>query len=607
VSEQISILGVATKRLTCLFLLVLSGFLPVKLSAAAVTEQWVARYNGPGNADDHAKAMTVDASGNVYVTGYSYGTESAYDYATAKYDPAGNLIWLVRYDGLGQDNDQAAAIAVDGQGNVYVSGHSYTTGAGADYATIKYNEQGIEQWVARYNGPGNDNDIVFDMVLDASGHVYVTGESEGGNSRRDYTTIKYDPEGNALWKATYDGPGRNHDSARAIAIDTAGNVYVTGYSYTDNITREDYATVKYDALGNEVWVARYVGPATPPYSGHDVAEAIVIDEAGHVYVTGYSDTPGTLYDYTTIEYDDQGIEQWVARYNGTGDNRDYAQAIALDASGCVYVTGYSQNLWTGQDYTTIKYDGNGRELWIATFDGGVYHNDRAHDIKLDQSGNVYITGYSYGYSTQYDCTTVRYDQDGNEIWVAIYDGPASPGTGELLTPPGETESDCDYAYAMAVDDSGNVYVTGSSFGKSSRYDYATVKYSQEDTPPGTSVQVSDPATGATILFAAIDTGGNTTVSMTQSTPPIPGLNLVPAGMLYEMSTTAIFSGTIDIIIPYEDHALSPAQENTLRLWYYEAATNKWLDVTAYTDTANNVIHGVSPGLSFFAVTVALSL
>ncbi|UCC97171.1 MAG: SBBP repeat-containing protein [Phycisphaerales bacterium] len=602
-SEYVCMLGATTRRLILLVLVMLSGLFPIELSAAVVTEQWVARYDGPGNADDYAKAMAVDASGNVYVTGYSHGAKSSYDYATAKYDGAGNLLWLARYDGPGKYDDQAAAVAVDHQGNVYVSGHSYSAGAGADYATIKYNAQGIEQWAARYNGPGNDNDIVFDMVLDASGHVYVTGEGDGGDSRRDYTTIKYDPDGNVLWVAVYDGVGHHQDSARAIAIDKAGNVYVTGHSYTDNLTREDFATVKYDALGNEVWTARYIGPATPPYSGYDTSEAIAVDETGHVYVTGYSDTPGTGYDYTTIEYDAQGIEQWVARYNGTSDSRDYAQAIALDASGCVYVTGYSQNLWTGQDYTTIKYDGNGTELWTAIFDGGIYHNDRARDITLDRNGCVYVTGYSYGHSTQYDCTTVKYDKAGNELWIMSYDGPETLGTGGLLTSPDSTESDCDYAYTVAVDGPGNVYITGSSFGGGSRYDYTTVKYSQEDTPAGAGVQIVDPATGVTIRFEAILAGGNTAVTMTPSASFALGLSLVPAGMLYEMSTTAQFSGTIDIAIPYEGHALSPAQEDALRLWHYEDATNKWIDVTAYADTANNIIRGVSPGLSFFAVTV----
>jgi len=92
--------------------------------------------------------------------------------------------------------------------------------------------------------------------------------------------------------------------------------------------------------------------------------------------------------------------------------------------------------------------------------------------------------------------------------------------------------------------------------------------------------------------------------MTQSTSmSLVGLSLVPAGTLYDISTTAVFSGTIDITIRYEGGGLTAAQESTLKLWYYEAATNKWIDITAYVDTANNIIRGVSPNLSFFAVTV----
>ncbi len=590
-------------RVVSLCLVVLGGFFPIELSAAVVTEQWVARYNGPGDADDSAKAMTVDGSGNVYVTGHSNGAGSFYDYATAKYDPAGNLLWVARYDGPGGYNDQAVAVAVDGGGNVYVSGHSYGAGAAPDYATIKYNASGLEQWVARYDGPGKGGDVVFDMALDAAGNVYVTGESDGGDSRRDYTTIKYDRNGNMLWVAAYDGPGSYHDSARAIALDAAGNVYVTGYCYGDHVTREDYATVKYDAAGNQLWVSRYVGPAGPPYSAYDAAEAITVDAAGHVYVTGYSDGGGTGYDYLTIEYDAQGTEQWAARYNGTNNSRDYAHAIAVNASGQVYVTGYSQNLGTGQDYTTLKYDGSGRQLWAATLDGGAHYNDRARDLKLDRKGNVYVTGFRYGYRSQNDFATVKYDAAGNELWVMTYDGPSESLGGAIPAAPDQTDNDCDYAYAMALDARDNVYVTGGSFGNGSRYDYATVKYSQEDTPVGTNVEVVDAATGTTITFTRVLVGGNTAVATTQSMSlSVAGLNLVPAGTLYEMSTTAEFSGTIDVAIRYQAEGLTAAQEATLKLWYYEAATNKWVDVTAYADTANNVIHGVSPGLSFFAVT-----
>jgi hypothetical protein len=93
--------------------------------------------------------------------------------------------------------------------------------------------------------------------------------------------------------------------------------------------------------------------------------------------------------------------------------------------------------------------------------------------------------------------------------------------------------------------------------------------------------------------------------MTDDGPFLPaGTRPLPAGTLYEVTTTAVFSGTIGIAIRYDDTMLTAAHENTLKLWYYDAATNKWIDVTAYTDRASNTIFGVSHRLSFFAVTTS---
>ncbi len=603
VTEHVLQTGMVMKRLVFLSLVLLCEFSAAAFSAVTVTEQWVARYDGPGNSDDYARAMAVDAWGNVYVTGYSSGQASYYDYATAKYDSDGNLLWVARYDGPGRHHDQAVAIAVDADGNVYVAGHSYGAGATSDYATIKYTSDGVEQWVARYNGPGNGNDVVYAMTVDASGYIYVTGESEGVSSRRDYTTIKYDRNGRALWVARYDGPGNYHDSARAVAVDAGGNVYATGYSYANSVSREDYATIKYDSRGNRLWVARYAGPSGPPNSAYDVAVAVAVDAAGHVYVTGYSDGAGTSYDYATIKYDAGGTAEWVARYDGSRSNYDYAHALVLDAVGNVYVTGYSENVGTGQDYVTVKYDPAGNELWVATFDGWWSHNDRARDIKVDGRGHVYVTGYSYNYASQYDCVTIRYDQAGNEVWMATYDGPSEPLGGNSQSPGDEPDNDCDYAYALTLDDLGNVYVTGASFGDGSRYDYTTVKYSQEDTPAGDGVEVEDASTGTKITFEKVLAGGNTVVNMTPEGPlPPAGTRVLPARTLYEMYTTAVVSGTIGIAIRYDGAALTAAQENSLRLWYHEDIVNRWIDVTAYVDKVNNVIFGVSHRLSFFAVT-----
>jgi hypothetical protein len=102
------------------------------------TEEWVVRYNGPGNGDDYAQAIATDPGGNVYVTGYSDGNGTAYDYATLKYDRDGNQLWIMRYNGPGNGDDYAFNMVVDPAGNVYVTGYSSPPDADYDFVTIKY-------------------------------------------------------------------------------------------------------------------------------------------------------------------------------------------------------------------------------------------------------------------------------------------------------------------------------------------------------------------------------------------------------------------------------------------------------------------------------------
>jgi hypothetical protein len=156
-----------------------------------VEEAWVSHYaSGLATAYDRATAVTVDGAGNVYVTGYSSNSSFGVDYITVKYDGSGVQVWIAMYNGPGNGDDIATALAVDASGNVYVTGRSYGSGTGYDYATVKYNSAGVQQWVARYNGPGNSWDRASALAVDGSGNVYVTGYSEGYGWRV-YTTIKY--------------------------------------------------------------------------------------------------------------------------------------------------------------------------------------------------------------------------------------------------------------------------------------------------------------------------------------------------------------------------------------------------------------------------------
>src|SRR6266536_5280352 len=210
-----------------------------------VQKAWVARYNGPGNLDDGGHAIVGDTSGNVFVTGGSHGLGTDLDYATINYNSAGQQQWVARYNGLASGWDRAAAIARDSSGNVYVTGRSTGLGTFPDYATVKYDSAGQEQWVARYNGPGNGGDFANGIAVDASGNVYVTGGSDDSDGYLDYATIKYNSAGQEQWVARYNGG--SHDYAWAIALDGSGNVYVTGQSINTN---DDYATIKYDSSGH---------------------------------------------------------------------------------------------------------------------------------------------------------------------------------------------------------------------------------------------------------------------------------------------------------------------------------------------------------------------
>ncbi len=121
-----------------------------------------------------------------------------------------------------------------------MTGKSYNnTGSdNNDYATIKYNSLGVQQWVQRYNGPANADDAAKSIAVDNSGNVYVTGASEGNgifSNYNDYATIKYNSSGDSVWVQRYNGPVNYEDYANSLAVDNSGNVYVTGSSYGINL------------------------------------------------------------------------------------------------------------------------------------------------------------------------------------------------------------------------------------------------------------------------------------------------------------------------------------------------------------------------------------
>jgi len=315
------------------FALIIFCIFPVLLFAQG--EDWVARYNGSGNGMDRVFAMALDSTGNIYITGYiDNGTNN--DYATVKYNADGVQQWVAIYDGAGDSRDNAMDICVDASGNVYVTGSCWD-GTTFNGVTIKYNSAGIEQWISIYAHSQS-----FAIVVDSSGNVYTVGEiyeNGEGVTQSDYLTLKYDSSnGNQLWEATYDGPGLERDIGRGITVDSSGYVYVTGGSMHET-TRMDIATIKYNSSGAQLWEARFTGPGNQ----WDFGEKIALDSSGDVYVFGtYNEGEDGCQAYATLKYNASGVQQWAEIYE-SGLVYNTPRDMVVESFGNVYVSGTIYN------------------------------------------------------------------------------------------------------------------------------------------------------------------------------------------------------------------------------------------------------------------------
>ncbi len=294
--------------------------------------KWTNRFDG-GFGDDRPKALAADSVGNVYVTGLSE-SGTFYDYATIKYSPSGAAVWTNLYITAGVD--QAHGIAVDSTGNVYVTGYNSVA------CTIKYSAAGVALWTNFYDNAGGTMERAFGIAISPAGDVYVAGYYRNGSNDDDYFTIKYSSAGIALWTNIYDGGSASGDWAYDIAVDSAGNAYVTGIASKAN---RDYCTIKYTSAGIALWTNFYDGGSI------DEAKAVAVDSAGNVYVTGRTRI-GLEYDVCTIKYSSGGATLWTRIYNGIVS--DNPSEIAVDSDDNVYIAGTTR---------PIKYSSAGSAIW----------------------------------------------------------------------------------------------------------------------------------------------------------------------------------------------------------------------------------------------------
>ena len=450
--------------LPALIILLLMFFTGSSFSQGTYYLWWDSTYTASGLSLDSAVAMALDNSGYLYVTGASLGSNGYPDIVTIKYNTVtGAVVWTSRFDRTSLP-DVPKAIAVDNKsGAVYVTGYSYWAQPyNRDFVTIKYDPAtGDTVWTRRFNSLANGGDESYAIGIDALGNVFVTGNSDqSGSMTADIVTIKYTPSGASTTDVL---PMPNFQKPTALKIDAAGNVYIIGITRTNgnNPVNEDYITIKYNNNLSFQWSKVYNGPANI----RDNATALAVDGSGNAYVTGFSYWTGQYYNYVTIKYASNGDSLGAASYDGPLHNSDYPTDIAVDNSGNVYVTGYSVQAVAPSmiyDYATVKYNSLLNQQWIQRYNGPGNGDDKATAIAVDNLGNVYVTGFSMGTLLNYDYLTIKYTTAGVVDTTLRQNGNANMN---------------DYATDVAIGPNYTIFVTGAANFTGSGLDYYTLRYS----------------------------------------------------------------------------------------------------------------------------------
>jgi hypothetical protein len=525
--------------------------------------QWKAWYDGPDSGLDAAVALAADDG--VYVTGYSASKQSNpdfgpnFDWATVRYDAAGAEQWVMRFDGVDGRADRPVAIgrvltfARPITENLFVAGVVREVDTGDDFGLIRYildePNQPEQAWFARMDGPGANVGRPEDMAVDRDGNVYVTGSVGGGelyqNGDRRYLTAKYSSSGEFEWSAL-DGSDGQFNQAFVLQIGGDGGPVVSGAKYSPQLR---WKTIKYDASGVEQWSAFYVPPlireptmillgpdesvvvasigAVVRYradgtedwtsTGADVlavdlggfvyavrnptlvsaldpvtltrrfptgtpswtiafdesiknVNAIVADEHGAVFVAAsVRSTPSSEFDIMLAKYDSTGAVQWQA-VDAT-EEADYSRFLVVDSAGSAVVVGV---IGTGNtDLAILRFDAAGELTWRERFNGdspGEVELGNTHDtpygVTLDRFGDVYVlanSGYGFDNGFPTDLQLIKYRADGAEEWRLRYPGP-----------------DFDEPVGFGLDDAGDIYVSQWSRSTTSIEKIVTLKFHQSN-------------------------------------------------------------------------------------------------------------------------------
>ena len=381
------------------------------------------RFHGHGY--DNASVITSDGSGNSYVGGYSEPREGANTFVVIKLGPDGAVRWTARYDGSrGGGGGQADAVAVDAAGNVYAAGYiaeGEIFSATYDYLVVKFGPDGTQRWAQRYNGPGNYDDFVRQIAVDGAGNTYVTGFSYGEGYGYDWATLKFSPTGALLWERRLSGPaGQSDGRASELALLSGGNLVVAGVTQTggEQFPDNDVELVAYDPQGSVVWQRRWSDTAI----SHEFVWDLDVDGSGRITITGTTQENRSPYLPPlplTLRYDSGGTLLQTIRTDG-------GSSVDVDGAGTFYVTGS----FVSAPSTVAKFSAGGARVWSTPLTFGDFDFLSMPVVAADAAGAVTVAGTLRDTSIHIDhYMTIRFAADGASCGATGLPASPMPGSG----------------------------------------------------------------------------------------------------------------------------------------------------------------------------------
>lgn len=384
--------------------------------------------------------LATDSSGNLIVLGWKAG--SGTDITTSQFTEDGRLSWSRTYDGSGSGDagidDFAFDLALDRENNAIVVGFESLVSARQSGVAVKYGVDGQQRWSVRVSGVGGLPDFARALAVDPAGNTYVVGYTQS-ESQRDLVIAQVLSDGHAGWVSVLARPGAYYTPS-AARLDREGNLFVCGSAVVPPHDNSVMFLAKLDGNGAIVWETAH-GEVTRENSyGND----LVLDEAGNAYMTGVTESDRSGLDWATAKFDGGGKKLWAIAVNeGDGDE---ATALALGFDASLYVVGVTGDRDRELVFHTVKYGLDGSKLWAANH-GEQQSLSRATALAPAPGGGVLVTGMVPRPSISApEYVTIRYDNDGRELWAVHSGGP---------------QINCCGTPTIAVDASGSALVTGS--------------------------------------------------------------------------------------------------------------------------------------------------